>query len=113
MDKLHLVSTFEKYYLNGTVERVKMQVKDKNVAINFVAPNKDLVGCVNASEFELEDTYRVYWDHLYVCDGKIIKSDIQGTVADLKRDLQTHFKLEAKVITNCDIIGRNKLIKVV
>jgi hypothetical protein len=56
MDKLHLVSTFEKYYLNGTVERVKMQVKDKNVAINFVAPNKDLVGCVNASEFELEDT---------------------------------------------------------
>lgn len=56
MDKLHLVSTFEKYYLNGIVERVKMQVKDKNVAINFVAPNKDLVGCVNASEFELEDS---------------------------------------------------------
>lgn len=56
MDKLHLVSTFEKYYLNGNVERVKMQVKDKNVAIDFVAPNKDLVGCVNASEFELEDS---------------------------------------------------------
>ena len=56
MDKLHLVSTFEKYYLNGNVERVKMQVKDKNVAINFVAPNKDLVGCVNTSEFELEDS---------------------------------------------------------
>jgi hypothetical protein len=56
MDKLHLVSIFEKYYLNGTVERVKMQVKDKNITINFVAPNKDLVGCVNASEFELEDT---------------------------------------------------------
>lgn len=56
MDKLHLVSTFEKYYLNGIVERVKMQVKDKNVTINFVAPNKDLVGCVNASEFELEDS---------------------------------------------------------
>ena len=56
MDKLHLVSTFEKYYLNGIVERVKMQVKDKNVAINFVAPNKDLVGCVNASEFELENS---------------------------------------------------------
>jgi hypothetical protein len=55
MDKLHLVSTFEKYYLNGIVERVKMQVKDKNVTINFVAPNKDLVGCVDASEFELDD----------------------------------------------------------
>ncbi len=56
MDKLHLVSTFEKYYLNGNVERVKMQVKDKNVTINFVATNKDLVGCINASEFELEDS---------------------------------------------------------
>ena len=56
MDKLHLVSTFEKYYLNGTVERVKMQVKDKNIAINFVAPNKDLVGYINASDFDLEDS---------------------------------------------------------
>jgi hypothetical protein len=55
MDKLHLVSTLDKYYLNGIVEKIKLQVKDKNITINFVAPNKDLVGSVNASEFELED----------------------------------------------------------
>jgi hypothetical protein len=55
MDKLHLISTFEKYYLNGIVEKTKLQVKDKNVTINFVAPNKDLVGIINASSFELED----------------------------------------------------------
>lgn len=61
------------------------------------------------SETELENYYPVYWDYLYVCDGKVVKSDIQGTVADLKRDLRSHYKLEAKVITNCDIEGRRKL----
>jgi len=55
MDKLHLVSTLEKYYLNGIVEKIKLQVKDKNIIIKFVAPNKDLVGYVSASEFDLED----------------------------------------------------------
>lgn len=61
------------------------------------------------SETELPNDYPVYWDYLYVCDGKVIKSDIQGTVADLKRDLRSHRKLEAKVITTCDIEGRRKL----
>ena len=60
-------------------------------------------------ETELLNDYPVYWDHLYVCDGKVIKSDIQGTVADLKRDLRSYRKLEAKVITTCDIEGRRKL----
>jgi len=55
MDKLHLLSTLEKYYLNGIVEKIKLQVKDKNITIKFVAPNKDLVGYVSASEFDLED----------------------------------------------------------
>ncbi len=61
------------------------------------------------SENELENDYPVYWDYLYVCDGKVVKSDIQGTVADLKRDLRSHRKLEAKIITTCDIEGRRKL----
>lgn len=56
MDKSHLVTTLEKYYLNGTVERVKIQVENKNVTVRFVAPNKDLVGTVVASDFELEDS---------------------------------------------------------
>jgi hypothetical protein len=55
MDKLHLVSILDKYYLNGTVEKVKIQVKDKKVEIRFVALNKDLVGTINADEFDLED----------------------------------------------------------
>jgi hypothetical protein len=56
MDKSHLVTTLEKYYLNGIVEKVKIQVENKNINVRFVAPNKDLVGTVTASEFELEDS---------------------------------------------------------
>lgn len=63
------------------------------------------------NEKELENDYPVYWDKLYVCDGKVIRSDIQGTIADLKRDLRTHFKLKAEVITSCDISGRQKMLK--
>lgn len=66
---------------------------------------------IKLNETELENDYPVHWDYLYVCDGKVIKSDIQGTIADLKRDLRKHYKLEAKVITNCDIENRRKLIK--
>jgi len=50
----------------------------------------------------LENDYPVYWDYLYVCDGKVIRSDIQGTVIDLKRDLK------CKEIKSCDIAGRLK-----
>lgn len=48
----------------------------------------------------LPDNYPVYFGYAYVADGKVISSDIQGTIADLKRDLN------AKEITSCDIYGR-------
>lgn len=72
---------------------------------NFAKP---MLGVV-LNETELENDYPIYWDYLYVCDGKVVKSDVQGTVADLKRYLCSHYKLEAKVITTCDIEGRRKL----
>lgn len=61
------------------------------------------------NERELPDNYPVYCDFLYVCDGKIIKSDIQGTVRDLKRDLREYYKLDAIIIKNCDTEGRRKI----
>lgn len=51
----------------------------------------------------LEDDYPVYFDYLYVCDGKVIRSVIQGTVKDLKRDTNT------QEVRRCDISGRQKL----
>jgi hypothetical protein len=61
------------------------------------------------NENPLPDDYPVYGDYLYVCDGKVVRSDVFGTIADLKRDLRDFYKLEAKMITNCDIEGRQKM----
>lgn len=59
------------------------------------------------NEQELPNDYPVHWDYLYVADGKVIRSDIQGTVADLKRDLRS-LGISCNVITSCDISGRKK-----
>jgi len=67
--------------------------------------NKD----IELDEPLLEDDYPIHGDYLYVCDGKVIRCDLMsGTVADLKRDLRSHYKLEAKEIRSCDIAGRVK-----
>lgn len=64
---------------------------------------------IKLKENLLPDDYPVYGDYLYVCDGKVVRSDVFGTVITLKRDLRDFFKLEAKEITNCDIEGRQKI----
>jgi len=81
-----------------------------NVSLKDEIPHfaRPVLGAV-LNETELENDYPVYLDYLYVCDGKVVKSDVQGTITDLKRDLRSHYKLEAKVITTCDIEGRSKL----
>jgi hypothetical protein len=48
----------------------------------------------------LEDDYPVYGDYLYVADGKVIRSDIFGTVRELKHNVK------AKEIRRCDMCGR-------
>lgn len=49
----------------------------------------------------LPDDYPVYYDYLYVADGKVVRSDIEGTVKRLK------VVINAKEIRRCDIDGRN------
>jgi len=49
----------------------------------------------------LDDDYPVYGDYLYIADGKVIRSDVFGTVRDLKRDLK------ATEIRRCDMGGRD------
>jgi hypothetical protein len=49
----------------------------------------------------LDDDYPVYYGYAYVADGKVVSSDIKGTVRDLKRDLK------ATEIRRCDMGGRN------
>lgn len=64
------------------------------------------------NEEPLDDNHPVYGDYLYVADGKVIRSNVlYGTVRDLKRDLFKYYKMEVKVITNCDIFGRRKILE--
>lgn len=62
------------------------------------------------NEQELSPDYPVYWNYLYVADGKVIRSDVQGNIVTLKKDLKKQ-GISCEVITNCDIEGRKKLIK--
>jgi hypothetical protein len=66
---------------------------------------------IDLNEKVLEDSYPVYFGYLYVCDGVIVRSDIQGTILDLKRDLRKQKQLEANEILSCDIIGRRQILE--
>lgn len=51
-------------------------------------------------EVVLEDSHPVHFGYAYVADGKVIISDMEGNIGDLKRHTG------AQEITNCDIFGR-------
>ena len=54
-------------------------------------------------ETVLNDNYPVYGDYLYVADEKVVRSDVFGTVRDLKRDTG------AKEIRRCNLSARGLL----
>jgi hypothetical protein len=64
---------------------------------------------VELNEKVLPDNYPVYGTYFYVCDGEVIRSDVFGDVARLKKDLREHYKLEANEIRRCDIVGRRSM----
>lgn len=53
----------------------------------------------------LADDYPVYCGYLYVADGKVVSSDIQGTAGRLKA------YLKADEIRRCDMVGRDRAAK--
>lgn len=64
---------------------------------------------IKLEERILPDDYPVFCDYLYVVNNKVIRSDVQGTIRDLKRDLRSHFKIEVSDIYSCDIEGRKEI----
>ena len=56
---------------------------------------------VKQEERELPNDYPVHYGYFYVCDGRVIQNlfFIKGTISDLKNE-------GAKIIMNCDIVGR-------
>ena len=60
------------------------------------------------SERILEMSFPVYFDYMYVIDdhgGMVIKSDIEGTIANLKMDLRKK-GYKAENVYTCDILKR-------
>lgn len=55
---------------------------------------------VKLDEPVLDDSYPVYFDYLYVADGEVVSSNIEGTVRRLKA------RLGAREIRRCDAVGR-------
>lgn len=51
----------------------------------------------------LDDSFPVFWDYAYVCDGAVRLSPIRGTVWDLKRELSV------SEVRRCDLLGRGLL----
>ena len=56
ISKLELQSVINKYYLNGTIEAVKWDIKNNNLNIKFTSPTKEMVGEVVFNNFNLEDS---------------------------------------------------------
>jgi hypothetical protein len=55
MKKLYLEDVIEKYYLNGLVERIKIDVVDKTLTTKFISNQKNLVGTLCAPNIEIVD----------------------------------------------------------
>ena len=49
----------------------------------------------------LSDNHPVYYGYLYLCDSRIVSSDIEGKVSDLKHDAKCN------EVRNCDLAERN------
>lgn len=78
------------------IEASKMQTVKPKHSFNMdgILPEEEI----------LPDTYPVHWDFLYIVDdngGKVVRSDVAGTVATLKRDLRSR-GYKAENIYSCD-----------
>ena len=56
ISKLNLIAVISKYYLNGMIEDVKWEIKDKELNIKFTAPSKEMIGSVVFKDMPLEDS---------------------------------------------------------
>lgn len=56
INKITLQSIIYKYHLDGLVESVKWEIKNKTLIINFISINGDLLGNLTYNNFPLEDT---------------------------------------------------------
>lgn len=103
-EKAQLKAAKRAYKNNNKIEPLK-----EIDLLKITQPNYILTG-IMANEDVLPDDYPVYWDYLYVVEidgGKVIRSDIHGTVSDLKTDLHRCRGYINPIIRRCNMTARN------
>jgi hypothetical protein len=56
METEKIESIIEKYHLNGLCESTRWDIKNRNLFIRFVSPNKDMAGEITCKNFDIEDS---------------------------------------------------------
>lgn len=74
---------------------IERKSQPKEIKVNIVIPREPLKQ--DPSEQELSDDYNVYFGYVYIVDGYVVRSPIEGYVRDLKRELK------ARIVLNCQL----------
>tara|TARA_R110000822_G_scaffold45541_1_gene121747 strand:+ start:5041 stop:5784 length:744 start_codon:yes stop_codon:yes gene_type:complete len=81
INKLVLQSIINKYYL-GENESVKWKIKDKTLSIDFISPNKEVIGNITSPNFPLEDS------DIAIFDTKKLNNLVGITLGDVMLELE-------------------------
>jgi hypothetical protein len=92
IEKSYLQSIISKYYLEGLIDSAKWVIKDNQLVIGFISPNKNLVGKTVVNNFTLVDS------ELGVFDTTKLNKLISITNKSLQLDLVKHGKKCSKLI---------------
>jgi hypothetical protein len=55
LSKKNLLELINKYHLSGTIERVKWEIKNKQLIVNFAHEDKTMLGTVVCKEFDIDN----------------------------------------------------------
>jgi hypothetical protein len=90
VNKLVLQSVINKYYL-GENESVKWKIKDKTLTIDFMSVNKEVIGNITHTNFDVEDS------ELAIFDTKKFLNLLGITQGDLIFNLEKHRNICTKM----------------
>lgn len=112
IQKNTLQSVISKYYLDGLIESVKWEVVKKKLTINFMAPNKDMLGKVELKKFDLEDVNLAIYNTtqlnklLSITSGDlIVKANKVGAIVNKLSISDTQFDVSYS-LADLSLIGK-------
>ena len=91
INKLTLQSIINKYYL-GENESVKWDIEDKTLEIRFMSANKEVIGGLTHTNFDLEDS------ELAIFDTKKLINLLNITTGDVLVELEKTYKIFTKMM---------------